>query len=340
MLGVQGTMNDTIDRTDLLPTLDSRVVEESVSRGIERYIESRRAKVPEFVDKYFSVYGALKLHQKALGRDLYRAPLNVVWSIPSLAAQGLAGLCRKLGVEGTANKLEKLPKGFETDVQREVKWLIYTELLELPYQDGRRESHKDALLAEILSDPTLMEVCERYLEVIRSKVDTPGFKTALEHNLSQLALARTAAADLATSIVTLATGYAAFHQATPGAVAGGGALAGVIAHHMAVSGFWLGPTLGAWYYSVFPVSVSTGLIVASTGAVMAALALVSTLAGVVTDPLLAITGVHRRRLEKFIDRLGNELRGQGESRLQIHDQYLARVFDLLDLLKTAATVAR
>ena len=323
----------------MLSTTESELVETAASRGIERYIQSRKARVPEFVDQYFSVQGALKLHRKALGKDLYRAPLNIVWAIPSLGAQALASLGRKLGAEKLADRLEKLPKGFETDVQREVKWLIYTELLELPYRDGERESKKDALLTEILSEPSLAEICERYLEAIRRQIDTPGFREALEHNLSQLAMARTAAADLATSIITLATGYAAFHQATPGAVAGGSALAGVIAHQMAVSSFWLGPTLGAWYYSVFPVTASTGLIVASTGAVMAALAIVSTLAGVITDPLLAVTGVHRRRLEKFIDRLGNELRGEGKSRLKIHDQYVARVFDLLDLLKTAAAVA-
>lgn len=117
-------------------------------------------------------------------------------------------------------------------------------------------------------------------------------------------------------------------------------MAGAIAHHLAVSSFWLGPTLGAWYYSIFPVTASTGLIVASIGAVMTALAVVATLAGIVSDPFLAVTGLHRRRLEKFIDRLGNELRGDGESRLKIHDQYLARVFDMLDLLKTAAQAVR
>jgi len=324
----------------MLPTLEPRQIEQAVSKGIERYIESRKAKIPEFVDRYFSFPGALKLHRKALGKDLYRAPLNIIWSLPSLVIGALADALRKVGAENAANRLDKLPKGFETDVQKEVKWLIYTELLELPYHDGERESHQDALLAEILAEPAVAETCERYLEIIRRQVDHPGFKEALEHNLSQLALARTAAADLATSIITLATGYAAFHQATPGAVAGGSALAGAVAHHLAVSSFWLGPTLGSWYYSVFPVTASTGLIVASTGAVMAALAVVSTLAGVITDPLLAVTGVHRRRLEKFIDRLGNELRGEGESKLKIHDQYVARVFDLLDLLKTAAMAGK
>ncbi|HEB77333.1 MAG TPA: hypothetical protein ENI90_02255 [Methylothermaceae bacterium] len=333
-------MNSITPRLALHETIDLHLVELAVNRGIERYIESRKARIPRFVDRYFSVAGALKLHRKVLGRDLYRAPLNIAWAVPALAVHSLAGALRKLGASSTASRLEKLPKGFETDVQREVKWLIYTELLELPYRDGDRVSNRDALLAEILSDPELATLCQHYLEIIRGKVDTPGFRTALEHNLEQLAIARNAAADLATSLITLATGYAAFHKATPGAIAGGSALAGAIAHHVAVTNFWLGPTLGAWYYSVFPVTASTGLVIASTGALMASLAVIATLAGVVVDPLLAVTGVHRRRLEKFIDKLGNELKGQGESKMKIHDHYVARVFDFLDLLKTAAMAAR
>lgn len=322
------------------PPIDSEVVTQAVERGIGRYIHSRKARVPQFVADYFSVRTAWKVHRKALGRDLYRTPLNVVWAVPSAGVQALGGIFRKVGAEGVARRLDRLPKGLETDVQREVKWLIYTELLELPYREGERESHRDALLAEILAEPALARQCEAYLEIIRRKVDDPGFKESLEHNLTQLAVARTAASELAAGIVSLAAGYAAFQKATPGAIAGGSALAGAIAHQMAVSSFWLGPTLGAWYYSIFPVAASTGLVVASTGTLMAALAVVSTLAGVVVDPLLAVTGIHRKRLEKFVDRLGNELRGRGESRLKIHDQYLARVFDILDLLKTAALAAR
>ncbi len=314
-------------------------LEQAVKSGIERYIKSCKAKVPVFVAEYFSMRGALKLHCKALGKDLYRAPLNLIWAGPSLVLQALSGLCRKFGAKSAAHRLDRLPKGFKTEVQREVEWLIYTELLELPYSQGERKSHKDALLAEILAEPVLARICKDYLDTIRRKLDEPDFRKALEHNLAQLAIARTAAADLAASIISLAAGYAAFQKATPGAVAGGTALAGAIAHHLAVSSFWLGPTLGAWYYSIFPASASAGLIVASVGTVMAALAVVSTLAGVVVDPILAATGVHRRRLEKFIDRLGNELRGYGESRLKIHDHYLARVFDLLDLLKAAAQAA-
>lgn len=69
-----------------------------------------------------------------------------------------------------------------------------------------RTSHQDALLAEILAEPALARICEDYLDTICRKLDEPGLRAALEHNLAQLAIARTAAADLAASIVSLAAG--------------------------------------------------------------------------------------------------------------------------------------
>jgi hypothetical protein len=97
--------------------------------------------------------------------------------------------------------------------------------------------------------------------------------------------------------------------------------------------------LGAWYYGVFPASASIGLIAASTGALMAATGILAALSMVVVDPLLAKTGFHRRRLERFVQALGEELTGKGTTNYQVKDHYLARVFDLVELLKLAAQAA-
>jgi len=53
----------------------------------------------------------------------------------------------------------------------------------------------------------------------------------------------------------------------------------------------------------------------------------------------AKTGFHRRRLERFVLALGEELTDQGTSDYHVKDHYLARVFDLVELLKLAAQVA-
>ena len=69
---------------------------------------------------------------------------------------------------------------------------------------------------------------------------------------------------------------------------------------------------------------------------MATLALFTSFAGIITDPLQARLGIHQRRLKKFVSCLEKELIGQGESRFEIKDRYVARVFDFLDMMKTAA----
>ena len=325
----------TIDHSN---SADNRqaLIESAVKDGIMRYIESRRTRVPAFVETHFSFKGALRLHRKALGKDLYKGPLNVLWAVPSLAATTAASVLKKIGAQRPAGWLDKLPKGFETDVQKEVNWLIYTDLLELPYKQGERESTKDALLGEILNNPRLSGLIARYLIEINEKARSARFRGKLEENLKQYALSRTAAADLAGSIISLSAGFVGLHQVTPGALAAGSATAAALAQQIAISNFWLGTTLGGWYYALFPAAASTGLVIAATGSIMAALAIIATFAGVVTDPLQTKTGLHQKRLLKLIDALQDELSGEGAARFHLKDHYVARVFDLIDLLKLAA----
>lgn len=161
-------------------------------------------------------------------------------------------------------------------------------------------------------------------------------KAALEKNLIEYSKSRTAAADLAGNIIALSAGVAGVGKMTPGSLTAGNALAGVIAHQIAVSNFILGPTLGAFYYTVFPAAASTGLIVASTGAVVMGLSVLTSFSGIVTDPVQSGLGIHKRRLLRLINSLEEQLRGNHKSRLKIRDQYYARVFDLLDLIKKAS----
>ena len=98
--------------------------------------------------------------------------------------------------------------------------------------------------------------------------------------------------------------------------------------------------MGAWYYTVFPVAASAGLVVVTTGAMLAAVGVVTALAWIVLDPLLATTGIHRRRLDRFVIALGEELRGGRRGAYRVRDHYLARVFDVLDRLRGATTALR
>ncbi len=317
------------------PANEHRLIERAVERGIADYIASREARVAEFVARHFSWRGAVQLHKKALGKDLYRVPLNLIWAPPAILAHATGSLLRRWGAERLGGALKQLPAGLKTDVEKELTWLIYTELLELPYAQGDRASAKDALLEAILSEPRLAAKCGDYLETIEQRARTPEFKQALEQNLTEYGKGRWAATDLTNSIIALAAGYAAFQKATPGLLTGGSAAAAALAQQVAIANFWLGPTLGTWYYSVFPVAASAGLVIAATGALMAAFGVLAAFSGIVTDPLLAKTGFHERRLKKFIGALERQLKGEAGG-FQVRDQYAARVFDIIDLLRTAA----
>jgi hypothetical protein len=63
-------------------------------------------------------------------------------------------------------------------------------------------------------------------------------------------------------------------------------------------------------------------------------------AGILSDPLLRRAGVHRRRLHRLIDILGLELKGKNERSFAVRDHYVARIFDLVDLLRAAYRIAR
>jgi len=114
---------DILDRGDkFLPAYDA---------AIANYIRSRKEKVPPFVRKYFSFKGALGLNKHAFGADLYKVPLNVAWSVPFLGIKTSSALLKRLGMINIPRRIDNIPPGFETRVQKEINWLIFTDLLDL-----------------------------------------------------------------------------------------------------------------------------------------------------------------------------------------------------------------
>ena len=308
----------------------------AADRAIGNYIKKRKEKVPDFVKKHFSFNGALKLNKKVLGSDLYKAPLNVAWIMPYTALKASSSVMKKIGIKKIPSFMDRLPIGFETKIQREINWLIFTDLFELPYHQDERKSEKDALLKEIINQPEISSLFVDELSEINLRSKDPRFRTALERNLREYSGSRIATAELAGNIISLSAGASILGKMTPGAMTVGGGLASAIAQYAAISNFVLGPTLGGIYYSVFPATASMGLIIASTGTALAALAILSSFSGVITDPIQYKLGLHQKRLNKLIDFLDKELRGLGDSELHFKDQYIARIFDLLDLFKAAA----
>ena len=314
-------------------------VETAVSKAIQEYIDSRKDKIPGFVKKHFSFPGALALNRKAIGSDLYKAPLNVIWLPPYTVLKTSSALLKKVGFQRISSRIENMPMGFTTDVQKEVTWLIFTGLLEIPYVQGKRKSNKDALLQIILDQPKISSFFTTALSKIYRKSRNPEFRFALEKNLLEYSKSRTAAADLAGSLISLSAGAAMFHKMTPGALSAGGALAAAIAQQTAISNFVLGPTLGSLYYGVFPASTSVALVTVSTGTILAALAIMSSFSGIITDPIQYRLGIHGRRLDRLIDSIEKELKGVDNEGFKIRDHYVVRIFDLFDLIMKAARTA-
>ena len=314
-------------------------VETAVSKAIQEYIDSRKDKIPGFVKKHFSFPGALALNRKAIGSDLYKAPLNVIWLPPYTVLKTSSALLKKVGFQRISSRIENMPMGFTTDVQKEVTWLIFTGLLEIPYVQGKRKSNKDALLQITLDQPKISSFFTTALSKIYRKSRNPEFRFALEKNLLEYSKSRTAAADLAGSLISLSAGATMFHKMTPGALSAGGALAAAIAQQTAISNFVLGPTLGSLYYGVFPASTSVALVTVSTGTILAALAIMSSFSGIITDPIQYRLGIHGRRLDRLIDSIEKELKGVDNEGFKIRDHYVVRIFDLFDLIMKASRTA-
>jgi hypothetical protein len=71
-----------------------------------------------------------------------------------------------------------------------------------------------------------------------------------------------------------------------------------------------------------------------------AAALFAPFAGVIADPLQHRLGLHRRRLNRLIDTLDGTLTGDSEAAFRVRDHYVARVFDLIDVVRALGQLAR
>ena len=336
--------SNILNESVILSDTELQIISNAVTQGARDYFEARRQRLVPFVEKHFSVKGALRINRKAIGRDLLRAPANLLWAMPYLSIHVSSFLLRKAKLQQLSDSLAKVPPGFRTRVQQEIEWLVRTELFELPFEQhfGQHNRHfdQDALLSSILEQPELSQLLLNYLEQINHLAEKPDFQDKLAQQLTAYAGTRVAAADLACGLLMLSSGALMFKQLTPGAMSTGSALAAAIAQQSAISHFMFGSSLGSIYYSVFPASASLGLLAATTGGVLAALGVISAFSGVITDPLQKQFGIHERRLYKLIDALEAQFMEDSSKRFYPKDHYIARIFDFIDVLKTASMSVR
>jgi hypothetical protein len=307
--------------------------------AVRRYADERRARVEVFVDRHFTVRGSLRIHAKAVGWDVLRAPLNLALAVPHLATRAAAAGARRAGWTKAAGRLDALRFLVPSDVAREVEWLVFTELLELPHADGDRRARRDALAEAILSDPRVSGPLLAMLQAVGRRSLDPAFRAWLTDAMGAYAGTRAAAADLANSLAMAGTGSLLLKEWTPGALSLGPALAQILANHAAVSAFPLGSGLGGLWYGAFPAASPLAVTATVTGGLIVFGATLAAFAGVLTDPVQRRLGLHRRRLVRLIDGLERALLDEAAP-FTVRDHYLARLFDLLDVVGVAWRAAR
>ncbi len=246
------------------PGTDTLLMREDANRivavGARRYFASRREMVDEFVDRHFSFAGSLSMHRKAIGWDMLKAPANIALAVPQLATKLAVSGAKAAGADRVSEYLGSLKLVFDTEVGQEIEWLVITELLELPFRQGDRVSHRDALVDVILAAPELQQRLHEALGTIGRKGDDPVFRERLEETLETYAGTRVAVAEIATSLMTIGAGAVTMHQVTPGVMSLGPALATALAQNAAVASFPLGAGAGGLWYGLFPTAVSPLLV--------------------------------------------------------------------------------
>jgi len=306
-------------------------------RAVLRYCAERRALAGGFARDTYAWRGTLRLHGKALGHDLWRAPANLALGVPYAAARASAGIARRLGFGDTAAWLERQRFFFATDVGREVEWRVMTQFLALPYAqpgpDGLRLSHRDALAEAFLAEARVAPMLSALERTLAERGRDPDFRAWMTQTLATYTGSRIAAADLTNALLAATAGGLAFQQLTPGALSLGPLLAQALSAKLAAGSFPLGAGLGGLFFGTFPATAPMVLTATMTGGLLGLAALLATFSGLLTDPLQQRLGLHRRRLLRLVDALERELlEGEGRS-FVVRDHYVARVLDLVDLLR-------
>ena len=108
--------SDAPDAVTPLDVLEERMARRLVTDASVRYLKGARERIVPFVDEHFSFSGARDLHRQAVGRNLLRAPANLVLAIPQFGLMCGSGLARRAGWQRGADWMGDRRLVMETDV--------------------------------------------------------------------------------------------------------------------------------------------------------------------------------------------------------------------------------
>lgn len=256
--------------------------------------DSRRAEVSAFVRATFGLRGTVRLHSFAFGFDLLRAPANVLLAPVFLVTQLMALTAKAMRCHKASVWISRRKILFETNVSKQVAIRVLAFI-------GDLETKGD-----LIASPT----------------------ETVEHEIAGYTGVRSAVSEITTTLIVIIVGVFVFQTVTPGVLSITGQVAELRAHAHAIANFPLGQGVGRLYYGVFSTDLKSWEWVA-TGVVLSMLAsVVTTFAGVIADPLQVMTGTHRRRLCRLLNRL--EI-ASGRSNTIAREHIMARLADLTDI---------
>ena len=293
----------------------TRMCEENsgIMKPDEEYWAGCADRIEGFVEAHYRWPGVYALHRAALGLDLLKAPLNVLFAVPALAVQIVAQALGRANPNTKrhklADKLLSVPLGFPTAVEAALIERLREDVLALE-GSGRDD-------------------WERW--VGRASFDPEG--EAANTVITRYTETRRASADVATALVVGILGVVLAGQFTPGSISAGHELAANVSHYAASRDFFLGPTLGTWFYRLFPPETGLWTEIVSMLVVALLMSLVSAFSGLLADPVQARLGLHHARLRGMLKALRRLEEGPGRDDYRPRDPYMARIVDVVDALK-------
>lgn len=302
--------------------------------ALDRYVAACEGRVPGFARRHLGLLGSLRLHRHAAGWDVVKAPVNITLGIVNLACELLGRLLQRAGLRGAGGWLRGRHWVLQTVVMRRLDRLLRVELLHWPLDHRGQPTGADGLTDALLADPRL-QGSDPALPLPRPQIDAAAARRVdrlIDHYLAD----RTAVAEITVALISTALSWWLVGAAAPGAIGLAAPLAEAFSLQEAIGGFPLGDSLGQVWYGLFGVE-TPWFVTALTAAWLTALfAVAAAFAGIVADPVEALTGGHRRRLRKLVAAVATGLRGDNDPRMATRARYLARLFDLLDLAQAAA----
>jgi len=275
------------------PILEAVETAFGVEGSVRAFINERRGRLDQFLEKNFGFRGTLLVLLSTAGSDLIWHPLNFVLAIPFLFIGRISVWLDKFGFYEATKLVQRLPTRIRTQFEKARERQILSELLGLNDPPGDnalvRQLEKDRL-GEALRRSDRLRACFKPEAIIRV-VASP---------LNDLSSTRSSILDLASSGLTLAAGYLLFGNLSLNPYEMGRRLADSEARSNASSRFFLGPKAGSLFYHLFPPHPTATQIAVWSVAVILGLGILTTLINVLSDPLQHWLGIHRRQLNRFL----------------------------------------